>query len=143
MWSIWRPPTTTARVNDLTLRERGFRKDIPELGADWLASKDSPTFLPTGPALVPSGAVPDPSDLRIALRLNGEVRQDESTKNFEAARIIAHYSDVSTLLPGDLVLTGSPAGEGMTHGRFLRHGDVMTATISGLGRQVNRCVNER
>ncbi|GAA2130951.1 fumarylacetoacetate hydrolase family protein [Actinomadura napierensis] len=68
-------------VNDLTLRERIFRGDMPELGADWLAAKNAPTFLPAGPVLVPRRAVPDPSDLRITLRLNGEVMQDESTKD--------------------------------------------------------------
>jgi 2,4-diketo-3-deoxy-L-fuconate hydrolase len=131
-------------VNDLTLRERIFRKDLPELGADWLAAKNSPTFLPTGPVLVPRRAVPDPGDLRITLRLNGEVMQDESTKDmiFDVARIVSRCSHVATLLPGDLVLTGSPAGNGMAHGRLLRPGDVMDSTITGLGAQSNRCVRE-
>ena len=132
-------------VNDLTLRERIFRKDAPALGADWLAAKNSPTFLPTGPVLVPRAAVPDPSDLRITLRLNGEVMQDESTKDmlFDVARVVAHCSTVATLLPGDLVLTGSPAGNGLPRGRLLRAGDVLDSTISGLGAQANRCVPER
>ena len=131
-------------VNDLTLRERIFRKDAPALGADWLAAKNSPTFLPTGPVLVPRAAVPDPSDLRITLRLNGEVMQDESTKDmlFDVARVVAHCSTVATLLPGDLVLTGSPAGNGLPRGRLLRAGDVMDSTITGLGAQANRCVSE-
>jgi 2,4-diketo-3-deoxy-L-fuconate hydrolase len=132
-------------VNDLTLRERIFRRDIPELGADWLAAKNSPTFLPAGPVVVPRGSVPDPSDLRITLRLNGEVMQDESTKDmiFDVARIVAHCSTVATLLPGDLVLTGSPAGNGMAHGRLLRPGDVIDSTIAGLGAQSSTCVAER
>jgi 2-keto-4-pentenoate hydratase/2-oxohepta-3-ene-1,7-dioic acid hydratase in catechol pathway len=131
-------------VNDLTLRERIFRKDAPALGADWLAAKNSPTFLPTGPLLVPRSAVPDPSDLRIRLELNGEVMQDESTKDmlFDVARVVAHCSTVATLLPGDLVLTGSPAGNGLPRGRLLRAGDVMDSTITGLGAQANRCVSE-
>jgi 2-keto-4-pentenoate hydratase/2-oxohepta-3-ene-1,7-dioic acid hydratase in catechol pathway len=131
-------------VNDLTLRERVMRADAPVLGTDWLASKNSPTFLPTGPVLVPRSAVPDPSDLRLTLRLNGEIMQDESTKDmiFDVAAIIAHCSRVATLLPGDLVLTGSPAGNGMARGRLLRAGDRMDATISGLGAQSNLCVDE-
>ncbi|WP_216907385.1 fumarylacetoacetate hydrolase family protein [Nocardia noduli] len=132
-------------VNDLTLRERIFRKDIPALGADWLAAKNSPTFLPTGPVLVPRRVIPDPGDLRIVLTLNGETMQDESTKDmiFDVARIIAHCSEVATLLPGDLVLTGSPAGNGKAYGRLLRAGDVMDSTIGGLGSQRNRCVDEQ
>jgi 2-keto-4-pentenoate hydratase/2-oxohepta-3-ene-1,7-dioic acid hydratase in catechol pathway len=131
-------------VNDLTLRERIFRKDAPALGADWLAAKNSPTFLPTGPVLVPRAAVPDPGDLRLTLRLNGEVMQDESTKDmlFDVAHVIAHCSTVATLLPGDLVLTGSPAGNGLPRGRLLRAGDRMDSTITGLGSQANRCVSE-
>ncbi|MEU2349548.1 fumarylacetoacetate hydrolase family protein [Modestobacter sp. NPDC049651] len=132
-------------VNDLTLREKVFRKnDRSALGADWLAAKNAPTFLPTGPVLVPVETLPDPGDLRITLRLNGEVMQDESTKDMvvDVARIIAWCSEVATLLPGDLVLTGSPAGNGLHHGRLLRAGDVMDSTITGLGAQSNRCVDE-
>jgi 2-keto-4-pentenoate hydratase/2-oxohepta-3-ene-1,7-dioic acid hydratase in catechol pathway len=132
-------------VNDLTLREKLFRKDSAALGADWLAGKNSPTFLPTGPVLVPREALPDPGDLRITLRLNGDVMQDESTKDMvhDVARIVSWCSEVATLLPGDLVLTGSPAGNGLAHGRLLRAGDVMDSTITGLGAQANRCVDER
>jgi 2,4-diketo-3-deoxy-L-fuconate hydrolase len=131
-------------VNDLTLRDKVFRPEAGPLGADWLAAKNSPTFLPTGPVLVPRSAVPDPGDLRITLRLNGQVMQDESTKDmiFDVSRIIAHCSQVATLLPGDLVLTGSPAGNGLAHGRLLRPGDVMESAIAGLGAQVNHCVAE-
>jgi 2-keto-4-pentenoate hydratase/2-oxohepta-3-ene-1,7-dioic acid hydratase in catechol pathway len=131
-------------VNDLTLRDKVFRAEAGPLGADWLAAKNSPTFLPAGPLLVPRPAIPDPGDLRITLRLNGEVMQDESTKDMicGVARIIAHCSQVATLLPGDLVLTGSPAGNGLAHGRLLRPGDLMESTIAGLGFQANHCVAE-
>jgi 2-keto-4-pentenoate hydratase/2-oxohepta-3-ene-1,7-dioic acid hydratase in catechol pathway len=57
-------------------------------------------------------------------------------------RIVAHCSQAATLLPGDLVLTGSPAGNGLVHGRLLRPGDVMDATITGLGTQRTACVAE-
>ncbi|MGY1838247.1 MULTISPECIES: fumarylacetoacetate hydrolase family protein [unclassified Modestobacter] len=131
-------------VNDLTLRERVFRADSTALGADWLAAKNAPTFLPTGPVLVPREALPDPGDLRLTLRLNGDVMQDESTKDMvvDVARLVSYCSEVATLLPGDLVLTGSPAGNGLAHGRLLRAGDVMDSTITGLGAQSNRCVDE-
>ncbi|WP_375423715.1 fumarylacetoacetate hydrolase family protein [uncultured Friedmanniella sp.] len=131
-------------VNDLTLRERVFGANGGRMGADWVSAKNSPTFLPTGPVLVPRAAVPDPGDLQITLRLNAQVMQDQSTKDMlvDVARILAHCSSVATLLPGDLVLTGSPAGNGLAHGRLLREGDVMDAQITGLGAQRNRCVRE-
>jgi 2,4-diketo-3-deoxy-L-fuconate hydrolase len=131
-------------VNDLTLRDKVFRREAGALGADWLAAKNAPTFLPTGPVIVPRQAIPDPGDLRITLRLNGRVMQDESTKDmiFDVARIVAHCSQAAMLLPGDLVLTGSPAGNGLAHGRLLRPGDLMESAIAGLGSQANHCVAE-
>ena len=69
-------------VNDITTRDRVWRRDmpgLPGLGTDWFRAKNSPTFLPTGPFLVPAEFVGDPMDLRLILRLNGAVMQDEST----------------------------------------------------------------
>jgi 2,4-diketo-3-deoxy-L-fuconate hydrolase len=129
-------------VNDLTTRDRVFRPDMPGLGTDWLAGKNSPTFLPLGPWLVPAQFVPDPGDLRITLRLNGATMQDESTADmiFGLPELIEHISAITPLRPGDLLLTGSPAGNGAHYGRYLREGDVMESTITGLGTQRNRCV---
>ncbi|HWG11972.1 MAG TPA: fumarylacetoacetate hydrolase family protein [Streptosporangiaceae bacterium] len=129
-------------ANDLTTRDRVFRPDMPGLGTDWLAGKNSPTFLPLGPWLVPAAFVPDPANLRITLTLNGETMQDETTAGmiFGVPDLIAHISAITPLRPGDLVLTGSPAGNGAHYGRYLRPGDIMEATISGLGTQRNRCV---
>lgn len=130
-------------VNDLTTRDRVFRPDMPGLGTDWLAGKNAPTFLPAGPWLTPAHLMPDVTDLRITLQLGGKVMQDETTADmiFDIPRLIEHVSAITPLRPGDLLLTGSPAGNGAHHGRFLRDGDVMTATISGLGTQRNRCVS--
>lgn len=129
-------------VNDITTRDRVFRADMPGLGTDWLAGKNSPTFLPLGPWLVPARFVPDPMDLRITLKLNGETMQDETTADmiFGIAELIAHVSSITPLRPGDLLLTGSPAGNGAHYGRYLREGDVMESSITGLGAQRNRCV---
>jgi 2-keto-4-pentenoate hydratase/2-oxohepta-3-ene-1,7-dioic acid hydratase in catechol pathway len=129
-------------VNDITTRDRVFRPDLPGIGTDWLAAKNAPTFLPAGPWLVPAPFAGDPMKLRILLNLNGEVMQDESTADmiFDVARLIEHTSSITTMLPGDLLLTGSPAGNGASRGRFLRPGDVMEGSITGLGRQRNRCV---
>ncbi|MDP9685601.1 2-keto-4-pentenoate hydratase/2-oxohepta-3-ene-1,7-dioic acid hydratase in catechol pathway [Streptomyces griseoviridis] len=129
-------------ANDLTDRATVFRRDMPQIGTDWLRSKNAPGFTPLGPWIVPAGSLADPGDLRLVLKLNGETMQDESTKDmiFSLARMVSYASQSARLLPGDLVLTGSPAGNGMHWGRLLRDGDVMDASITGLGSQRTRCV---
>jgi 2-keto-4-pentenoate hydratase/2-oxohepta-3-ene-1,7-dioic acid hydratase in catechol pathway len=131
-------------VNDVTTRDALIRPDARGLGLDWLAGKNAPTFFPTGPLLVPTAHAGDPSALQITLKVNGRTMQDESTADmlFDVAALIAHISDVAELRPGDLVLTGSPAGNGAHHGVFLKPGDVMEGAITGLGVQRNRCVAE-
>jgi len=131
-------------VNDLTERTLVFRPDIPQMGMDWLRSKSAPTFLPMGPLLVPAAFVPDPQALQLTLRLNGEVMQNESTADmiFGVARLIEFLSAHVRLLPGDLILTGSPSGNGTHYNRFLKPGDVLEGSITGLGTQRNPCVAE-
>jgi 2,4-didehydro-3-deoxy-L-rhamnonate hydrolase len=131
-------------ANDLTDRATVFRRDMPQIGTDWLRSKNAPGFTPLGPWIVPTGSIADPGDLLLTLKLNGETMQDESTKDmiFNVARMVSHASQTARLLPGDLVLTGSPAGNGMHWGRLLRDGDVMDASVTGLGAQRTRCVAE-
>ncbi|MEU8885315.1 fumarylacetoacetate hydrolase family protein [Streptomyces hydrogenans] len=131
-------------ANDLTDRATVFRRDMPQIGTDWLRSKNAPGFTPLGPWIVPAESVGDTGDLQLNLKLNGEVMQDESTKDmiFDVARMVSYASQSAQLLPGDLVLTGSPAGNGMHWGRLLRDGDVMESTITGLGTQRTRCVAE-
>ncbi|WP_406130461.1 fumarylacetoacetate hydrolase family protein [Streptomyces sp. NBC_00989] len=125
--------------NDLTTRDRLYRPDLKAIGTDWFTAKNADTFLPTGPFLVPAAFVGDPGDLRITLRHNGVVRQDESTKDmiFDIPRLIAYISTTTTLRPGDLLLTGSPAGNGAHWGVFLKPGDVVESEITGLGHQRN------
>jgi len=125
--------------NDLTTRDRLYRPDLKAIGTDWFTAKNADTFLPTGPFLVPAAFVGDPGDLRITLRHNEVVRQDESTKDmiFDIPRLIAYVSTTTTLRPGDLLLTGSPAGNGAHWGVFLKPGDVVEAGITGLGHQRN------
>ncbi|WP_221354342.1 fumarylacetoacetate hydrolase family protein [Streptomyces beigongshangae] len=129
-------------ANDLTDRATVFRRDMPQIGTDWLRSKNAPGFTPLGPWIVPAESIADPGDLRVTLKLNGETMQDDSTKDmiFDVARMVAHVSQTARLLPGDLVLTGSPAGNGMHWGRLLRDGDVMEGSVTGLGVQRTRCV---
>ncbi|HEY3808679.1 MAG TPA: fumarylacetoacetate hydrolase family protein [Steroidobacteraceae bacterium] len=132
-------------VNDLTIRERVNRQDMPEMGMDWVASKCAPTALPTGPYLVPAAFVGDPQRLRITLRHNGRVMQDEGSDDmiFDCAQLIATLSNYMALQPGDLICTGSPSGNGMHHGVLLKAGDVMEGSIGGplesLGTQRNTC----
>ena len=71
--------------------------------------------------------------------------QDESTKDMilDVATLVSFASRTAVLLPGDVLLTGSPAGNGLHHGRLLRHGDVMDGAITGLGAQRTPCVAEQ
>jgi 2-keto-4-pentenoate hydratase/2-oxohepta-3-ene-1,7-dioic acid hydratase in catechol pathway len=130
-------------ANDLTARDFVGRDDLGPVGADWLQSKCAPTYKPIGPYLVPAALVEDPQALQIQLRLNGELMQDETTADmiFDVASLIAFASRQAQLLPGDVVLTGSPAGNGSHYDRWLRPGDVMEGSITGLGTQRNRVVS--
>ncbi|MBY6685640.1 fumarylacetoacetate hydrolase family protein [Rhodococcus sp. BP-149] len=130
-------------ANDLTTRELVFRRDMPEIGTDWLRAKNAPGFLPLGPWIVPKDDAGDVSEMRLTLELDGTAMQDESTKDmlFDVAALVSAVSQSVQLMPGDLILTGSPAGNGMHWGRLLRDGDVMTSTITGLGYQQTRVVD--
>ena len=134
-------------ANDITRRELLGRRvnDGQEMGLNWVLAKSSPTFLPLGPYLVPAACIGDPGNLRSRVTLNGEVVQEGSTSGmlFGVARLIEHLSTVVPLQPGDLILTGSPAGAGARPDRCLRPGDVLEGTIFGLGTQRNRCVEQR
>lgn len=132
-------------ANDITNRDWVWAKgDMKALGTDWLSAKSCPTFLPVGPCIVPASQVADPQELQIQLKLNGQTMQDESTNDmiFGVARLIEHISSVVQLLPGDLICTGSPSGNGTHYGRFLQAGDVMECSIAGLGAQRTPVVAE-
>lgn len=129
-------------VNDISARDLIPRTDYKMLGTDWLRAKGQPGFLPTGPVLVPARFIADPYDLSLRLTVSGKVMQDESTADmlFDIARQVEYTSRYARLLPGDIICTGSPAGNGTHYNRYLQPGDLMTAEISGLGRQVVRCI---
>ena len=127
--------------NDISTRDLLARPNFPM--SDLVMTKNRPTFFPTGPYIVPRSAVPDPQQLRVTLRLNGEVMQDESVDDLIHGidRLVAYASTAAELYPGDLLLTGSPAGNAAHHNhRWLRPGDLIEGEITGLGRQRNRCV---
>ena len=131
-----------AIVNDVSARDLIARTDYKMLGTDWLRAKGQAGFLPFGPYLVPARFVPDPYDLRIRLSVDGQVMQNETTGDmmFDIARQIEYISRYAALLPGDVICTGSPAGNGTHYNRYLRDGDLMVGEIDGLGTQHIRCV---
>jgi len=130
--------------NDITTRSLVYRRDLKAIGSDWFAAKNAPTFLPAGPFLVPAVFVGDPAGLRITLKHNGITRQDESCADmlFDLPAILTYITSIAELGPGDLVLTGSPAGNGAHWGVFLAEGDLLEGEITGLGVQRNTCVRK-
>jgi len=117
-------------ANDVTAR------DLQRADRQFTRSKSLDTFCPVG-ELVPAAEVPDPQALRIRCLVNGEVRQDSTTADmiFSVAELIAFVSEAITLEPGDLLLTGSPAGVGAFRDPpvFLADGDEVTIGIDGVG----------
>jgi 2-keto-4-pentenoate hydratase/2-oxohepta-3-ene-1,7-dioic acid hydratase in catechol pathway len=130
-------------VNDLGTVDLARRNDVP-FQFDWI-SKHQPTFKPCGPFIVPAAFVSMDEGLQIQLKVNGEVMQDWPANDmiFRPPQLLTYLSERIHLLPGDLVLTGSPPGNGAHHGRFLTAGDVIDSTITYLGRQRNFCRQEQ
>jgi 2-keto-4-pentenoate hydratase/2-oxohepta-3-ene-1,7-dioic acid hydratase in catechol pathway len=102
---------------------------------DWVAGKAHDTCCPLGPRIVPASAIADPQNIALKLSVNGEVKQDGSTTDmiFSIAEQIEILSRIMTLDPGDVVLTGTPAGVGAPKQTFLSVGDRVDATIDGIG----------
>jgi 2-keto-4-pentenoate hydratase/2-oxohepta-3-ene-1,7-dioic acid hydratase in catechol pathway len=116
-------------------------RDVQFADKQWVRGKSFDTFCPIGPELVPAADVPDPQTLRIRAILNGQVMQDSTTANmvFGVAEIISFVSQAITLEPGDLILTGTPAGVGVFRDPkvLLQPGDEITIEIEGLGSLTN------
>ena len=111
-----------------------------ERGGTWDKGKNCETFNPLGPFLVPADEVADPQRLELRLWVNGELKQDSSTKNmiFPVAEVVRYLSQFMVLRPGDLINTGTPAGVALGQPDpkpYLREGDVVELEIEGLGRQ--------
>ena len=128
-------------ANDVTARGYHRRDVVPAdaFAYDWFAAKSMEGSLPLGPGLTPAFLVRDPQDLRLRLWVNGELQQDESTADMVSpvAELVAAASQVVTLEPGDVIVTGTPSGVGAGRGRYLRGGDVVRVTIDGLGTLEN------
>ncbi|BDZ41948.1 2-hydroxyhepta-2,4-diene-1,7-dioate isomerase [Paraoerskovia sediminicola] len=116
--------------------ERAFQL---ERGGQWDKGKNCATFNPLGPWLVPASDDVDPNALSLRLTVDGEVRQSSSTSDmiFDVDHLVWYVSQFMTLLPGDVINTGTPegVGSGFTPPKFLRAGSVVEVEIEGLGRQ--------
>jgi len=144
----YRRPTETGAliagyvmVNDLGTVDEFRRADV-KWGHDWV-SKSQPTFKPFGPFLVPKEFV-DRSQVRIHLAVNGRTMQDWPITDmiFSPEQILSYATERIRLLPGDLLFTGSPPGNGAMRGQFLKPGDIIESSITYLGRQKNLVVAE-
>jgi 2-keto-4-pentenoate hydratase/2-oxohepta-3-ene-1,7-dioic acid hydratase in catechol pathway len=110
-----------------------------ERGGQWLKGKSSDGFGPLGPWLVTRDEVPDPQNLGLWLELNGERMQNSSTSHmiFSVRSLVGYTSQFMTLLPGDVITTGTPpgVGAGRSPQRFLKPGDQLRLSVEGLGEQ--------
>ncbi|UUX95347.1 fumarylacetoacetate hydrolase family protein [Aquabacterium sp. J223] len=132
-------------ANDLSARDHLVREAVDASSPfryDWIGHKCFEGSCPLGPVFTPAEFVGSPEDLTIKLWVNGQLRQDSNTSNhlYGVAEQIAHLSRRQPLLPGDVILTGTPAGVGSEAGTFLQRGDVMTVEIQHLGQLETRIV---
>jgi acylpyruvate hydrolase len=129
------------QANDISARDVQLRV------SQWVVGKSFDGFLPLGPALVPASQVPDPQDLELTTRLNGEVMQNSSTSLmiFDVIDIVVYLSSMMTLEPGDVICTGTPGGVGLYRDPpvFLKEGDVIEIEIDGLGLLSNPVHNKK
>ncbi|MBI2139398.1 fumarylacetoacetate hydrolase family protein [Candidatus Woesearchaeota archaeon] len=111
-------------VNDVTAR------DLQKLDGQWTRAKSFDTFCPVGPRIASAENLRDPNNVRIVTRLNGKVAQDDTTLDFifNVQEVISFISRVMTLLPGDIISTGTPPGIGA-----MKKGDTVEVEIEGIG----------
>lgn len=128
--------------NDVSARDWQLRKP----GGQWLLGKSFDSFAPIGPELVTADEVPQPGNLEIQLRLNGQTMQHSNTRHFifPIDALVAYVSRVCTLLPGDLIFTGTPEGVGFARQPpvFLKPDDLVEVDIERIGTLRNRVVAE-
>lgn len=119
--------------------ERAFQQ---EMGGQWMKGKSADTFAPMGPWLVTADEVPDPQALRLWCKVNGELRQNSWTGDMLSSvrSLISYVSRFMTLMPGDVLATGTPGGVamGMTPPRYLQAGDLVECGVEGLGELTQR-----
>ena len=124
--------------NDVSARDLQLRVD-----SQWTRGKSLDTFCPLGPYIVTVDEIADVQNLGVKTTVNGDVMQDSNTKHmiFKVAYLISYCSQMFTLEPGDIIMTGTPSGVGMgrTPPRFLADGDVVTVSVEGIGEVSNPC----
>ena len=126
-------------MNDVSFRDRRIHPATPDFGLNWLQGKSLDSGSPVGPWLVTKDEIPDPHNLSLVTTVNGEVRQNDNTRNmiFKIPEIIEYASEDITLRPGDIISTGTPAGVGLGTGKYLRKGDLVSVKIEGIGELRN------
>jgi 2,4-didehydro-3-deoxy-L-rhamnonate hydrolase len=119
-------------INDVSARDLQFAE-----GGQWVVAKSLDTFAPLGPFLATADEIADPQDLRISCTVSGELAQDSNTSQmvFTVAELVSYLSRAVTLMPGDVIATGTPPGVGQsrTPPRFLRPNDTVEVEVEGLG----------
>jgi len=124
-------------ANDISAREWQKRAGAQQ----WIKGKSFDTFCPVGPVFVTKDEIENPQDLDIQCRVNGEVMQKSNTSDmiFSIGEIIEYLSESATLLPGTIILTGTPSGVGFTRKppKFLMPGDILETEIEGIGKLTN------
>jgi len=128
--------------NDVSARD--WQRDFG--GGQWCQGKGFDTFCPLGPVIVTRDEIPDPQNLRVRLMLNGETMQDQNTSHmiFSVATLIEFLSKSKTLVPGTIIMSGTPHGVGFarTPPVFLKAGDSVTVEIDGIGTLTNPVIDE-
>jgi 2,4-diketo-3-deoxy-L-fuconate hydrolase len=129
-------------MNDLSARDLSRRPDWPRWNIDWFGHKNFETAAPLGPWITPRDQITNPYDCRLQLWVNQEKMQDSLVSGliFDIAEIIEYLSRRMTLLPGDVIATGTPSGVGRPRGIFLKPGDRVRVDISGIGTLENPVV---
>ena len=120
-------------VSDRGGRSRGAGAMFP--GVNWFDGKSTNRGAPFGPFIVPKEFIPDPANLRVTTKVNGELMQDQTTADliWPQEHLIRFTTSILTLYPGDVIATGTPSGTGAERGEFLKAGDVVEIEIEGIG----------
>ncbi|MFT5540064.1 MAG: 2-keto-4-pentenoate hydratase/2-oxohepta-3-ene-1,7-dioic acid hydratase in catechol pathway [Alphaproteobacteria bacterium] len=129
-------------LHDVSARDIGNRDDWPQWRRDWLMHKSFDTAAPMGPVVVPAEFIPDPHNLFLKTWINDELMQDSNTDDmtFNLNEQIEFLSEFFTLMPGDVISTGTPSGVGRPRGIFLKPGDTVRMEIEKIGTLINPVV---
>lgn len=129
-------------ANDVSARDWQLKRS----GRQWCRAKSFDTFCPLGPCLVTSDEIPEPHDLHLSTKLEGEILQDSNTSDmiFKIPELISFLSGSTTLPAGTVILTGTPPGVGMSREpqRFLQAGESVSVAIEGIGTLTNPIIEE-